>query len=217
MRIRKRKWVEAELEQCDFFVKEPEMNKGKWNTLLQKEQPIYLELGCGKGSFASQFGIKNPDINLIAVDIKNDMLGLAKRKIEKVYNEKPVQNILLVCKNVEKIEDLFSKQDKITRIYINFCNPWPRKKHKKRRLTHIRQLEHYKTFLLPGSKIYFKTDDDELFEETLMYLDEAGFEVDKITRDLHSENMPENIITEHETMFSEQGIKIKFLIATYKE
>ena len=141
----------------------------------------------------------------------------AKRKIEKVYNEKPVQNILLVCKNVEKIEDLFSKQDKITRIYINFCNPWPRKKHKKRRLTHIRQLEHYKTFLLPGRKIYFKTDDDELFEETLMYLDEAGFEVDKITRDLHSENMPENIITEHETMFSEQGIKIKFLIATYKE
>jgi len=69
---------------------------------------------------------------------------------------------------------------------------------------------------LPESKIYFKTDDDELFEETLIYLNEAGFQVDKVITDLHSENVPENIITEHETMFSEQGIKIKFLIATYK-
>lgn len=99
---------------------------------------------------------------------------------------------------------------KVEGIYINFCNPWPRGKHHKKRLTYTRQLEHYKQFLKPDGKIYFKTDDDNLFEESIHYFEDAGFEIEKITRNLQSEpDFWENIETEHERMFSEQGIKIK--------
>ena len=100
-------------------------------------------------------------------------------------------------------------------IYINFCNPWGREKHKKRRLTHTRQLTHYKTFLKKDGEIFFKTDDDGLFEESLTYFSESGFTLTYITRDLHNSDVKDNIQTEHEKMFSEQGIKIKFCIAVY--
>ena len=114
---------------------------------------------------------------------------------------------------------MFNEDDKIERIYINFCNPWPRGKHKKRRLTHTRQLEQYKKFLTEEGEIFFKTDDDELFEESLEYFAETGFEILELTGDLHnyySESSKENIVTEHEKMFSDDGIKIKFLRAKLK-
>ena len=100
------------------------------------------------------------------------------------------------------------------RIYINFCNPWSQKaKHRKRRLTHPRQLEQYKTFLAPGGEIWFKTDDDSLFADSVHYFEECGFSIRYQTLDLHHSGFEGNIPTEHEAMFSEQGIPIKFLIA----
>lgn len=99
------------------------------------------------------------------------------------------------------------------RIYINFCNPWPKKKHKKKRLTYPRQLFSYQEFLKDGGEIWFKTDDDELFEESLEYFKLCGFTQKYLTRDLANSGFAENILTEHEKMFMEQGIPIKFLIA----
>lgn len=221
MRIRKKKWVDEELQKCDFLIKNPIENVGKWKEVFNNENPIYLELGCGKGGFASKFGVTHKNINLIAVDMVAAMLGLAKRKIEKEYLEhnQEINNICIVSHNVERISELFNENDKIERIYINFCNPWPRGKHKKRRLTHTRQLEQYKKFLSKNGEIFFKTDDDELFEESLEYFAETGFEIQEITRDLHNydgEIVKENIVTEHEKMFSDEGIKIKFLRAKLK-
>ncbi len=146
------------------------------------------------------------------------MLGLSKRNIEKTYNFQNPENLFLIRQNVELIQNVFSKEDNINRIYINFCNPWPKEKHKKRRLTHTKQLENYKTFLSENNaEIYFKTDDDELFEDSLKYLEESGFEIITKTYDLHNEPIFEiNIMTEHEEMFSEEGIKIKALIAKRK-
>mgnify|MGYP001109884744 FL=1 len=109
---------------------------------------------------------------------------------------------------------ILDKKDNIERIYINFCNPWPRGKHHKKRLTHTRQLEKYRTFLNDNGEIYFKTDDDQLFADTLNYLKDTKFEIEKYTYDLANENdFWNNIETEHERMFKEQGIKIKALIA----
>ncbi len=146
------------------------------------------------------------------------MLGLSKRNIEKAYNFQNPENLFLIRQNVELIQKVFSKEDNINRIYINFCNPWPKEKHKKRRLTHTKQLENYKTFLSENNaEIYFKTDDDELFEDSLKYLEESGFEIITKTYDLHNEPIFEiNIMTEHEEMFSEEGIKIKALMAKRK-
>ena len=156
----------------------------------------------------------HPEINFIGMDLKSDMLGFARRKIVQAYEEKgyEVDNVILVAYDIERILDVFSKEDEIERIYINFCNPWPRPKHRKKRLTHIRQLEKYKIFLKNDAKIYFKTDDDALFADSLKYFKEAGFKLVKKTEDLHAENEKENIQTEHEMMFSQQGIKIKAAI-----
>ncbi|MEE1154840.1 MAG: tRNA (guanosine(46)-N7)-methyltransferase TrmB [Acutalibacteraceae bacterium] len=216
MRMRRKPWARPELEACDFFIDNPKENKGKWASCFKKQQPIHLELGCGKGSFIGKIAYDHPTINYIGVDIKSEVLAVGRRNIVKLFGEKEIDNILLTAQNIEQIEDILSPEDVIERIYINFCNPWGREKHKKRRLTHTRQLEHYKTFLKKGCEIRFKTDDDGLFEESLEYFAESGFEVTYITRDLHNSDVEYNIETEHEKMFSSEGIPIKYCIAVYK-
>ena len=144
------------------------------------------------------------------------MLGLSKRNIEKSYNYETPKNLYLIRANVEQLYNVFDDNDGIDRIYINFCNPWPKKKHNKKRLTHPRQLETYKLFLLNNGEIYFKTDSDELFEASKEYLKSCSFDIISETYDLHSNDIfGNNIQTEHEKMFSEIGIKIKALIAVY--
>ncbi|OOM81599.1 tRNA (guanosine(46)-N7)-methyltransferase TrmB [Clostridium sp. BL-8] len=216
MRMRKKPWARPELEASDFFVVNPKDYKGKWKEFFGNDKPIYMELGCGKGTFIAVHGSKNPEINYIAVDIKDEVLGLAKRNIERAYKEKnrSTDNIKLMAHEIGIINEMLSEDDVVSRIYINFCNPWPKKKHKKRRLTHINQLNQYKVFLKDEGEIYFKTDDDELFEESLEYFKEAGFRIKYITYDLHKSDFEGNVETEHEKMFTEQGIKTKFLIAT---
>ena len=175
-----------------------------------------MELGCGKGQFISNLASSNLDINYIAIDLVDAMLGLAKRNVEQVYQEKNIEpdNVALTRFDIERIPMILDKTDNIQRIYINFCNPWPKGKHRKKRLTHTRQLEKYKQFLAENGEVYFKTDDDDLFNSSLIYFEESGFEVVAKTYDLHKEPIFENNIeTEHEKMFSEQGIKIKALIA----
>lgn len=216
MRIRFKKWARPELEASKFYIDNPEEYKGKWEKLYLKKQPFHIELGCGKGSFISQLALKNKNTNYLAVDLVDAMLGLAKRNIEEVYNKEkmPIENVYLTRYDIERINNILANEDEVERIYINFCNPWPRGKHKKKRLTHTRQLESYKTFLVSKGEIYFKTDDDELFNESLTYFKEAGFEVLKCTFDLEKEpDFWDNIQTEHEKMFMEQGIKIKAVIA----
>ena len=220
MRIRFKKWARPELEASEFYIDNPEEYIGKWKELFNNSNPIHLELGCGKGGFISQIACKNNNINYIAVDLVDAMLGLAKRNIEASYKEqnKPIKNVYISRYDIDRILNIFNEEDKIERIYINFCNPWPRGKHHKKRLTHTRQLEKYKKFLTEGGQVYFKTDDDNLFENSVAYFNEAGFKVKKITYNLAKEedfwNGEENIETEHEKMFKEQGIKIKALIVT---
>lgn len=215
MRIRKRSWTEKELEEAKFYIDTPQENKGKWKSVFQVERPMQIELGCGKGQFIANLGVQNPNINFIGVDLIDTMLGLAKRNVEEVYKRenREIDNVILTRCNIEQILTMMDENDQVERIYINFCNPWPRGKHHKKRLTHTRQLELYKTFLKQGGEIHFKTDDDNLFSDSLHYFEDAGFEIVWKTYDLHNEGIEDNIITEHETMFSDQGIKIKALIA----
>ncbi len=217
MRIRFKAWARPELEASSFYRDNPEELKNNWiKEFKSQENPIHLELGCGKGQFIAQKAIQNPEINYIAIDLVDAMLGLAKRNVEEVFkeNKKEIDNVILTRFDIERIPLILGEKDNIKRIYINFCNPWPKGKHRKKRLTHTRQLEKYKTFLAKDGEIYFKTDDDDLFNGSLGYFEESGFTIVKKTYDLHAEPIWENNIeTEHEKMFSEQGIKIKALIA----
>lgn len=221
MRIRKKKWAEPELAVCDFFVKNPEEHAGKWNETFNNGLPLYLEIGCGKGGFAGQFAVKNQDKNIIAVDIKIDMLGVGRRNIVEIFKNEgktdaDITNLLLVNYNVEQIDKIITKDDKIQGMFINFCNPWPRPKHNKRRLTFPKKLEMYKNFLDENAEIRFKTDDDALFADSLEYFEQSGYEIIYKTYDLHNSDVTDNIETEHEKMFSAEGIKIKYLRAVVK-
>ena len=215
MRMRRKPWVREELSKCEFFVDNPCENIGNWENKFTKKQPIHLELGCGKGTFIAKLAVKNPETNYLAVDIKSEVLGIAKRNIEAEYlrNQKTIDNVLITAQEIGLIQNMLNEKDVVDRIYINFCNPWPKPRHNKRRLTYPVLLEKYKIFLKPEGEIYFKTDDDDLFKASINYFKQTGFAITKITYDLHSEDVKDNIITEHEAMFSKQGIKIKALIA----
>ena len=218
MRIRYKPWARPELEASKFYIDNPEEYKGRWKEAFKnQDNELHLELGCGKGSFISQLAVKNHNINYLAIDLVDAMLGLAKRNIEQKYNEakKEIDNIIITRYDIERILNILDKADNVTRIYINFCNPWPRGKHHKKRLTHTRQLEKYKEFLSSGAQVFFKTDDDGLFNDSIKYFEDSGFRIEKRTYDLENEiDFWENIETEHEKMFKEQGIKIKALIAS---
>lgn len=144
------------------------------------------------------------------------MLGLAKRNVEKEYLDvkREIDNVLLTAYEIQIIQNILNKKDKVDRIYINFCNPWPKPRHNKKRLTYPNQLEKYKIFLKKGGEIYFKTDDENLFNASIKYFEQERFEIISKTYDLHKEPIWEDSIeTEHEKMFEEQGITTKALIA----
>ena len=219
MRMRSKPWAKEVLNESKIYISNPEEYRSRWKeTFQEQDNPIHLELGCGKGYFVKTAALENPNINYVAVDLVDVILGVANRKILEEFDGKEINNIILVRYDVEEIDEIFDKSDRIERIYINFCNPWPKPRHKKRRLTHTKQLEKYKRFLNKNGEIYFKTDDDELFKESLKYFEEVGFDTIKTTIDLENEpEFWENIETEHEIKFKSQGIKIKAGIFKYSK
>lgn len=148
-----------------------------------------------------------------------DVLGVARRNIQTRYEQenRKVENIALVAYDIERILQIMKANDEIDRVYINFCNPWPKMRHHKKRLTHTNQLQTYKTFIKDGAQIHFKTDDGGLYQSTLRYLRESGFEILWYTTNLYENGQPpvDNITTEHEQRFTAQGIKIKAIKAGY--
>ena len=212
MRMRFKPYAHDELMAADFHVHEPLIWGGKWHSQYARpEQPFVLELGCGKGGFISQLASAHPENNYLGIDITDKVLILAKRKIEAAYAEagRPIDNVKIMSTDIERIKGVITPEDTVSRIYINASS-------NKHRLTYPRQLIQYRDFLKDGGEIYFKTDDDDLFRDSLTYFPASGYDIIWQTYDLH-ENEPEwNIRTEHEGMFTEMGIKIKALIARKK-
>jgi tRNA (guanine-N7-)-methyltransferase len=214
MRIRRNPTVRKELEECEYFINSPQKCRNKWTSHFKNNAPLHIELGCGRGLFIATIAKANPNINYLAIDIKSEMLGNAKKNIELQYGKNNIDNVLLTAWEILIIKEILDEQDRVERIYINFCNPWNKHRHNTRRLTYVNQLQQYRTFLIRGGEIYFKTDDDQLFEATKKYLLEENIKIISETYDLHSEDIFNgNIETEHEKMFTKQGIPIKALIA----
>ncbi|ADK16014.1 MULTISPECIES: tRNA (guanosine(46)-N7)-methyltransferase TrmB [Clostridium] len=208
MRLRKKWWARPEMEASSLTITEPQKYKGKWKEEFKNQNDIYLELGCGRGKFLYTQALNNTNINYIGIDLKDEVLIYALKKLQ----EAEVTNARIMPMNIAQIEEVFDK-DEISRIYINFCNPWPKRRQKKRRLTHTVFLNRYRKFLKLGSEIWFKTDDRELFEESQEYFKENDFEIKYLTYDLHSSDFAENVVTEYEEKFTSLGMKTMFLIA----
>lgn len=216
MRMRHKPYARPELEAWPMHINTPQDFCGKWSTAFENQGlPLRVELGCGKGGFLAQLALANPQFNHLGIDIKSEVLVVAKRNIEEAFSaaQKTEDNVRITAANIEKINSIISPADAADRVYINFCNPWYKSGHAKHRLTHPRQLVKYRDFLRQNGEIWFKTDDGPLFEDSLRYFEYTGFEISWLTRDLHAEEPEWNIRTEHENMFAAEGIPIKACIA----
>ena len=218
MHIRTKKWARPELNACSFYEPEGEERKGRWReAFAHPDRPLQLEMGCGKGVSTALMTADNPEINFVAVDISPDVLGDARRNLVRACGEHP-GNVWLLRADICMIDRYFDEQDGPEKIHISFCNPWTeRPKHEKRRLTHPRQLVKYRKMLRKDGEIWFKTDDERLFEDSLVYFDLCGFEICRLIRDLAGSGFTPNYISEHERKYMEQGVPIKFAIARMTE
>ena len=191
-------------------MREPELLKGKWNEEFRNDNPIHIEIGCGKGNFVLGMAQKYPDINFVAIEVVPDVMVLAMEKAEPLN----LSNVRFIIADAAKLCDYF-EQYEISRIYLNFSDPWKKKKQAKRRLTHKNFLDIYKKLLRVGDMICFKTDNQKLYEFSLNSFAENDFKMSDITFDLHNSDFTDNVMTEYEARFSAIGMPIYRVCATY--
>ena len=206
MRLKNIKGASEKILLGKYFINNPSDYKGKWNKLFNNNNPIYIEIGMGKGNFIIKNALENPDINYIGIEMYDSVI---LRAVEKT-NALELNNLYLIRMDARLIEDIFDKE--IDLIYLNFSDPWPKDRHAKRRLTSPIFLEKYDKIFKSNNKIIMKTDNNPLFEYSLETLKEHGYKLSNVTRDLHKEK--DNIITtEYEDKFTSIGIKINYLEA----
>ena len=210
MRMRKKPNLVPRMERCAAtLITDPEALRGRWLEQFPGHRALQLELGCGKGRFTADTAAQNPDILLAAIEKVPDAMVVGMERV----TERGIENVRFLDRDAINLLDMFAPGE-VSRIYINFCNPWSKNAgSNKHRLTHPRQLLQYRQLMDEGAEIWFKTDDDDLFRDSLSYFPAAGFEITWQTFDLHKNEPDWNLRTEHEGMFSEQGIPIKALIA----
>lgn len=204
MRLRKVKNAAERLlvDNNHYYIENPIEYKGKWSNLFNNNNPIHIEIGCGKGQFMITLAKRNPNINYIAIE-KYDSVLL--RTLEKAM-EIDIQNLKLCVMDAAKIIDYFDANE-VNRIYLNFSDPWPKSHHAKRRLTSKNFLDQYKLILAKDGEIFQKTDNRHLFEYSLESFVANGFLISNISLDLHKdiEKYPDNITTEFEDKWSKLG------------
>ena len=209
MRLRNVKGARDRISNSSCVVKEPKELKGKWKEFFNNDNPIYIEIGMGKGQFIMKNAMENPDINYIGIEKFSSVLV---RAIEKKENcESKLDNLVFLRFDAEYIEEIFEKEE-IARIYLNFSDPWPKDRHAKRRLTSKEFFARYNNILAKDGKVIFKTDNRDLFDFSLEQVVEANWTLVNKTYDLHnSEFVADNIMTEYEERFVSEGIKINRL------
>lgn len=213
MRLRNKPWA-ADLIAANpsMILVSPEDIAGKWQTRFAKEQPIYIEVGSGKGQFITQMAQKYPDRNFIAVEIQESAIAVILQK----QVELKLPNLQLLLGNGAALTTFFAENE-VAGVYLNFSDPWPKTRHEKRRLTYKSFLAEYQQIMQPTGYLRFKTDNQGLFEYSLMRLNDYGMVFDDISLDLHNSELAEdNIQTEYEEKFSKRGQVIYRLEAHYK-
>ena len=204
MRMRKKKNCALRMERCsDIWIKNPEENKGKWKEIFKNNNPIHIEIGCGKGNFVTGMAKLYPDVNFIAIEKVEDVIVMAMEKAV----DAGLTNVLFMDMDAERIEDFFEFGE-IKRIYLNFSDPWKKNKQAKRRLTHKNFLDRYKKVLREGDYIWFKTDNKNLFEFSLNSFAQENYKLENITLDLHNSGFEGNVVTEYEQRFLDEGAPI---------
>ncbi|MBQ2061617.1 MAG: tRNA (guanosine(46)-N7)-methyltransferase TrmB [Oscillospiraceae bacterium] len=209
MRMRKKKNLIPRMEACgDWLIADPFAMKGHWRELMPQAAELRVELGCGKGRFTAGTAAAEPDVLLIAVEKVPDAMVMA---MERARNA-GLQNVRFIDADAALLPDMFAPGE-VDRIYINFCDPWPKSNQKKRRLTHGNFLKQYRKVLKDGGEIHFKTDNDKLFAWSLEEIPRFGFALSEVTTDLHADG-PVGVMTDYEAKFYGEGKNINRCVAT---
>ena len=205
MRIRNIKNAEEIVNNSNYVITNPTSYKNNINKIFNNNNPIHLEIGMGKGDFIIDKAIKNPDINFIGIEKYQSIIVRAIKKIENLK----IDNIRIICIDAKELDTIFNED--IETIYLNFSDPWPKKRHAKRRLTSDTFLNIYKNISKKKQIIIQKTDNESLFEYSIKSFNNNGYIIDDISLDLHNRQDIDNSLTEYEKKFSSKGVKIKYI------
>ena len=204
MRMRKKKNLLPRMEACRACqVQDPFAMRGHWRELMPDARELRVELGCGKGRFTVGTAQAEPDVLLIAVEKVPDAMVVAMERAQAAG----LHNVFFVVGDAALLPDMFD------RLYINFCDPWPKSNQKRRRLTHGNFLKCYRQVLPMGGQIHFKTDNDKLFQWSVEEIPQYGFTLSEVTHDLHADG-PVGVMTDYEAKFYEQGQPINRCVGT---
>ena len=206
MRLRNVKNAHEILEQSEYVIKNPKEYKGKFKQVFNNDLPIHLEIGMGKGQFIINMAKKYPNINFIGVEKYESVQVRAVQKV----NDEQIENLKFICIDAKELNDVFDNE--IETLYLNFSDPWPKKRHADRRLTSHIFLKIYDDIFKGDKKIIQKTDNTVLFASSLSSLSTYGYTLKNVSLDLHNENI-DNVKTEYEEKFSGLGYKINYLEA----
>ena len=212
MRMRKKKNLLPRMERCGAYqIKDPYERKGRWHDLMPEAKEIRVELGCGKGRFTVETAAAEPDVLLIAVEKVPDAMVVAMERAAKAE----LHNVFFIDIDANQLPEIFDAGE-VDRIYVNFCDPWPRSNQKKRRLTHGNFLRQYRRVLRPAGQIHFKTDNDKLFAWSVEEIPQFGFSLSEVTTDLHADG-PVGVMTDYEAKFFAEGKNINRCVATMED
>ena len=202
MRLRNKPWAEEFIAAHPHIViPNPEDHKGNWKSVFNNSNPLHIEVGTGKGQFVTGMAKANPDTNYIGIELYDSVIVSA---LENAIEAGTLPNLRLLKVNGAHLAKFFEKND-VSRVYLNFSDPWPKIRHAKRRLSHEIFLKLYESILIDNGEVHFKTDNRGLFEFSLMSMSSYGMVLKFVSLDLHA-NMPEdNIMTEYEEKFSAKG------------
>lgn len=208
MRLRKVKNAQNIIDESQYIIKKPEIYKGNYKNVFENDNPIYIEVGMGKGDFIIENALKNPEINFIGIEKFDSVMVRAVQKLE----EYDIPNLKLIKIEALNIDNIFYKE--ISCLYLNFSDPWPKKRHTNRRLTSNVFLNKYDLIFKNTKKIIMKTDNRHLFEYSIKSLTDYGYKINDISLDLHSDNKLDNIETEYEKKFVSKGMVIYYIEVT---
>lgn len=212
MRVRHKPWAKDLIAQHpELVITDPYDKKGHWHEIFANDHPIHVEVGTRKGQFLIEMAKTYPEINFIGIEMISDVLVMALQKAM----ETELSNLRFIRGDGNHVSDMFAEEE-VGEIYLNFSDPWPKKRHAKRRLTHENFLKQYQDILKPDGRLIFKTDNQGLFEYSLTSLSHYGMVLDDVSLDLHNSGVTDNIMTEYEAKFSQKGQRIYRLIAHFK-
>ena len=181
---------------------------GAWTEAFGRIAPLHVEIGVGKGDFLTELATRNPNVNYVGLEAQQGVLYFAARKAA----ARQLSNVRLLVFDATHLTELFAPAE-VDRIYLNFSDPWPKKRHAKRRLTSELFLERYRAVLKADGELHFKTDNMGLFDYSLETMAAEGWQLSRVTHDLHALGETDNIMTEYERKFSARGAKIGRLVA----